>query len=111
MPATIFGTLNAWVVPVICASPLAAARRREVKKTVPFIVAAALGVGFVSAAQAHVSVGIGIGIPVAPVYPVYAAPVYAPPPAVVYGGYGGYGYYGHPYWRHGGYYRHGYYRR
>ena len=69
--------------------------------------------------------GIGIGIPVAPAYPVYAAPVYAPPPppvvyapppvvyapppAVVVGGY-----YGRPYWHHGyyrGYYGHGYYRR
>lgn len=88
------------------------------KKTVSFIVAAVLGVGLVSAAEAHVSVGIGIGIPVAPAYPVYAAPVYAPPPPpvvyapppVVYAPppavvVGGYGYYGHPYWRHHGYYR------
>ncbi|MFC5428368.1 hypothetical protein ACFPTO_06045 [Paraburkholderia denitrificans] len=98
------------------------------KKTVSFIVAAVLGVGLVSAAEAHVSVGIGIGIPVAPAYPVYAEPVYvpppvvyapppvvyAPPPGVVVGGYWG----GGPYWHrpYGGYYRgyHGYrghYRR
>jgi len=93
-----------------------AARRREMKKSVPYIIAAALAVGLVSAAQAHVSVGIGLGIPVAPAYPVaaYAPPpvVYAPPPAiyapppVVVGGYYGYGY-GYPYWHHG-YYRGGY---
>jgi hypothetical protein len=97
----------------------------KVKKIVPFIAAAALGVGLTTAAQAHVSVGIGIGIPVAPAYPVYAAPppayyapppppvvyapppvVYAPPPVVV-GGYYGYhrpyyhhGYYGRPYYRY-----------
>jgi hypothetical protein len=84
--------------------------------------------GFAAAAEAHVSVGIGIGIPIAPAYPVYAAPppvyyapppppvVYAPgyyaPPAVVVGGY--YGGYGRPYYHHGyyrGYYGHGYYRR
>jgi hypothetical protein len=103
-----------------------AARRREVNKSVPYIVAAALTVGLVSAAEAHVSVGIGLGVPVAPAYPVvgyapppvvYAPPppvVYAPPPPVVYapppvvvGGY--YGYYGRPYWHHGYYrgYRHG----
>ena len=76
---------------------------------------------FATAAEAHVSVGIGIGIPIAPAYPVYAAPppvyyappppVYAPPPVVVVGGgygYGGYGYYGRPYYHHG-YYGHGYY--
>ncbi len=51
------------------------------KKIIPLVVAAALGVGFATAAEAHVSVGIGIGIPVAPAYPVYAAPppvYYAP---------------------------------
>ncbi|CAN7347804.1 hypothetical protein [Caballeronia sp. dw_19] len=70
------------------------------------IVAAALGCGLVSCAQAHVFVGVGFAAPVypvmpviapAPVYataPVYAAPppaYYAPPPVVT-----GY-YYGHPY--------------
>jgi hypothetical protein len=104
-----------------------AARRTEVKKLIPFIAAAALGLGVVGAAQAHVSVGIGIGLPVAPAYPVYAAPppvYYAPPPpvyyapapayyappAVVVGGYYGHGYYGRPYW-HRGYYGHPYWRR
>ena len=96
-------------------------------KSVPYIVAAALAVGLVSAADAHVSVGIGLGLPVAPAYPVVAAPpvayapppvvyapppvVYAPPPAVVVGGYG---YYGRPYWHHGyyrGYGRYHHYRR
>jgi len=102
------------------------ARRREVKKIVPFVVAAALGLGLAGVAEAHVSVGIGIGVPIAPAYPVYAAPppvyyapppppVYAPvvvaPPPVIVGGYYGYG---RPYYRHGyyrGYYGHGYYRR
>lgn len=105
--------------PVVCTGP--AARRRKVKKLVPFLIAAALGAGFTSAAQAHVSVGIGIGVPAYPVYaapppPVYYAPpppvYYAPPvvyapPAVVVGG----GYYRRPYWGgyHGGYgYRGGY---
>ena len=108
---------------------IADALRRKVKKIIPLVVAAALGVGFATAAEAHVSVGIGIGIPVAPAYPVYAAPppvyyapppVYAPPVVVVGGGYGGYygyrggpyyhrGYYGHGYYGHG--YGHGYYRR
>jgi hypothetical protein len=88
----------------------------KVRKIVPFIVAASLGAGFVSAAQAHVSVGIGIGVPAYPVYaappPVYMAPpppvvyqppvVYAPPPVVVGG------YYGRPYWNRG-YYGRGYY--
>jgi hypothetical protein len=108
-------------------------RRIEVKKLIPFIAAAALGLGAASAAQAHVSIGVGIGIPIAPAYPVYAAPppvyyappppvyyappppvyyeppppVYYAPPAVVYGG----GYYGRPYWRHHGYYGRGYWRR
>lgn len=49
-------------------------RRIEVKKFIPFIAAAALGLGAASAAQAHVSVGVGIGLPIAPAYPVYAAP-------------------------------------
>jgi len=101
------------------------ARRIEVKKIVPFVVAGALGLGLAGAAEAHVSVGIGIGVPIAPAYPVYAAPppvyyapppppVYAPvvvaPPPVVVGGYYGYGrpYYHHGYYR--GYYHRGYYR-
>jgi len=66
------------------------------------VVAAALGCGFVSCAQAHVSIGIGFSAPVYPVMPavpviaaapVYVAPppvYYAPPPAVA-------GYYGRPY--------------
>jgi hypothetical protein len=101
-------------------------QENKVKKIVPFVVAAALGVGFATAAEAHVSVGIGIGVPIAPAYPVYAPPppvyyappppvYYAPPPAVVVGGYyGGYGrpYYHHGYYRgyRGGYYGHGYRR-
>jgi len=101
-------------------------RRIEVKKFIPFIAAAALGLGAASAAQAHVSIGVGIGVPVAPAYPVYAAPppvyyapppppvyyapapaYYAPPPVVVGG------YYGRPYWHHGygGWGHHGYWRR
>jgi hypothetical protein len=104
-----------------------AARRIKMKKIIPVIAVAALGVGFATAAQAHVSVGIGIGVPVAPAYPVYAAPpppaYYAPPPPVVYappppppvvvappvvvGGYYGYG---HPYYHHHGYWGRPYYR-
>lgn len=79
------------------------------------IVAAALGCGFVSCAQAHVSIGIGFSAPVYPVMPavpviapapVYvapplASPVYYGPPPVVGGYYGrpyGYGYgYAQPY--------------
>lgn len=101
------------------------------KKSVPYIVAAVLAVGMVSAAEAHVSVGIDLGVPIAPAYPVVAAPpvayapppvvyapppvVYAPPPAVVVGGYYGYPYYHHGYYHgyyHGGYYRgYGHYYR
>ena len=53
-------------------------------------VAALLGLGMVSAAQAHVFVGVGVempAVPVAPVVPalpVTALPVYAPPPPVYY---------------------------
>jgi hypothetical protein len=55
--------------------------------------AALLGLGMVSAAQAHVFVGVGVGMPVVPVVPVApvvpalpvtAVPVYAPPPPVYY---------------------------
>ncbi|CAD6554553.1 hypothetical protein ACFQ3P_27480 [Paraburkholderia sabiae] len=83
-------------------------------------VAAVLGMGLVSAAQAHVFVGVGIapvvapvvplvpGVPLGPVVPVYAPPppvyyappVYAPPVVV--------GYWGHPHWGYRGYY--GYWR-
>jgi hypothetical protein len=83
-------------------------------------VAAVLGMGLVSAAQAHVFVGVGIapvvapvvplvpGVPLGPVVPVYAppppvyyaSPVYAPPVVV--------GYWGHPHWGYRGYY--GYWR-
>lgn len=86
-------------------------------------VAAVLGVGLVSAAQAHVFVDVGVGLPVAPVaavvpavpvapLPVYAppppmyyapAPVYVPPPVVV-------GYWGHPHWGYRHYYGYGYWR-
>jgi hypothetical protein len=95
----------------------------KMKQIVPFIVAAALGAGVTSAAQAHVSVGIGIGVPVYSAPPVVYAPptpviyqpppqpvIYAAPPPVVYAAppvvVGGY--YGRPYW--GGGYRGGYYR-
>jgi hypothetical protein len=68
------------------------------------IVAAALGCGWVSYAQAHMFVGIGVAAPVYPVVqpvpavPVYVPPAYyapppayyAPPPVVA-------GYYGAPY--------------
>jgi hypothetical protein len=133
--AAFFDTLISWHAGhAKSATWVGRARRIKVKKIVPFVVAAALGLGLAGAAQAHVSVGIGIGIPVAPAYPVYAAPppvyyappppvyappvVYAPGPAVVVGGY--YGGYGHPYYHRGyygrgyyghGYYGHGYYRR
>ncbi|MDB5785113.1 hypothetical protein [Caballeronia mineralivorans] len=88
-------------------------------------VAAALSVGLVSVAEAHVFVGFGIGVPMAPmvpmvpVVPVVPVPVYAPPPAPVY-----YappplvyappvvvGYYGHPRWGYQHYgYGYGYWR-
>jgi len=103
----------------------ASREEREVNKRVPYIVAAALAVGLVGAADAHVSVGIGLGFPVAPAYPVVAAPpvayapppvVYAPPvayapPPVVVGGYYGYYGYGHPYWHHRYYRGYRHYRR
>lgn len=49
------------------------------------VVAAALGVGLVSCAEAHVFVGVGGGVPAFPVMPVVPAYVppsvyYAPPP-------------------------------
>jgi hypothetical protein len=123
-----FDTLNPWHA---CHATRSSGRawRKKVKKIIPFVVAAALGVGFTTAAEAHVSVGIGIGVPVGPVYPaypVYAPPpvyyapppapvVYAPPVVVVGGGYGYYGYrgryYGRGYYGHGGYGHGGYYRR
>ncbi|MBN3764950.1 hypothetical protein [Burkholderia sp. Ac-20365] len=86
-------------------------------------VAGLLGLGLVSAAQAHVFVGVGIGpvAPVVPVMPVAALPVYPPPPVyyappppvyvappVVVGAYWGHPhyyphyyprYYGYGYWR------------
>lgn len=99
---------------------------KAVKKVIPILAGATALLVSASAAQAHVSIGVGIGIPA----PVYAAPVYAPPPvvyappppsivyapppvvyappppAVVVGGYGGYyrPWYPHHYW-HGGYYQ------
>jgi hypothetical protein len=127
--AAFFDTLISWHAGHAKSATLSGrARRIKVKKIVPFVVAAALGLGLAGAAEAHVSVGIGIGVPVAPAYPIYAAPppvYYAPPPPVVYApppvvvGVGGYyGGYGRPYYPHGyyrgyghGYYGHGYYRR
>ena len=93
----------------------------QMKKLVSLLAVAALGAGFAATAQAHDVVGVGIGVPIAPAYPVYAAPpvYYAPPPVYyapppVYYGYGywpgyypGYyrGYYGGPWgWHH--HYRH-----
>ncbi|MCF2134694.1 MULTISPECIES: hypothetical protein [Mycetohabitans] len=96
------------------------------KKIIPILVGAVTLLAGASAAQAHISIGVGIGIP-GPVYatPIYTPPpvvyaplppsvvyappppvVYTPPPAVVVGGYGGYyrPWYPHPHW-HGGYYR------
>lgn len=91
------------------------------------VVAAALGVGFASCAEAHVFVGVGFAAPAVPIVPVVAvAPVvpvyapqrvyYAPPAPPVYGTSVLVGYYGHP-WRpryyggwHGGY-GYGYWRR
>ncbi len=73
------------------------------------VIAAALGFGFVSSAQAHVFVGIGFPAPVYPAVPVVAAaPVYAAPPPAYYApppvvtGY----YYGRPYGYGYGYARH-----
>ncbi|MFM0057600.1 hypothetical protein PQR64_18390 [Paraburkholderia phytofirmans] len=67
------------------------------------IVAAALGAGLVSCAQAHVFVGVGVGVggPVFPVVPAYVPPpvYYAPPPPPpppVYTAPVVIGYYGHP---------------
>jgi hypothetical protein len=74
-------------------------------KTIRYLmVAAALGCGLVSCAQAHVFVGLGFStpvypvvqpVPVMPAVPVYASPppVYYAPPAPVVTGY----YYGRPY--------------
>ena len=84
-------------------------------------VAALLGLGLVSAAQAHVFVGVGIApvVPVVPVVPVMTAapvvPVYAPPPVYyapppVYAPPVVVGYWGHPRWGYRGYYGYGYWR-
>src|SRR6202012_4143820 len=67
----------------------------KMKKVLPVLVAAALGIGLIGTAQAHVFVGIGVGVPFQPAYPVYGAPlayyppppprvIYAAPPPVVY---------------------------
>lgn len=81
------------------------------------VVAAALGVGLVSCAEAHVFVGVGVGVPVFPVVPAYVPPpvYYAPPPPPppVYTAPVVIGYYGHPHWYppyYGGY-AVGYWRR
>ncbi|HWT35230.1 MAG TPA: hypothetical protein VN289_03065 [Paraburkholderia sp.] len=85
-------------------------------------IAAMLGVGLVSAAQAHVFVGVGIApvvapvvapmVPVVPVAPVYAPapPVYYAPPPPVYAPPVVVGYWGHPHWGYRGYYGYGYWR-
>ena len=82
------------------------------KKIVPFMVAAAMGLGVATTAQAHVFVGVGFA---GPVYPAYVPPpvYYAPPP--VYRAPVVVGYYGRPYypryygWHHG--YGYGYWGR
>jgi hypothetical protein len=79
------------------------------------LVAATLGVGLVSCAQARVFVGVGIAAPAYPVLPAYVAPpvYYAPPlpvlppPPPVYPTPVVVGYYGYPH-SYGGYYG-GYY--
>jgi hypothetical protein len=84
-------------------------------------VAALLGLGLVSAAQAHVFVGVGMApvVPVVPVVPIVQAapvlPVYAPPPVYyapppVYAPPVVVGYWGHPHWGYRGYYGYGYWR-
>jgi hypothetical protein len=81
------------------------------------LVAAALGGGFISCAEAHVFIGVGITAPAFPVIPAYAPPpvYYAPPPPPpVYVAPVVIGYYGHPRWypHYYGYgYRYGYWRR
>jgi hypothetical protein len=85
------------------------------------LVAAALGVGLVSCAQAGVFVGVGIAAPAYPVVPAYVPPpvYYAPPPVLapppVYSAPVVIGYYGYPHY-YGGYYGgwhggYGYWRR
>ena len=67
------------------------------------VVAAALGVGLVSCAEAHVFVGVGVGMPAFPVpVPAYVPPpvYYAPPPPPVYTAPVVIGYYGHPHGIH-----------
>jgi hypothetical protein len=87
------------------------------------VVAAALGVGLVSCAEAHVFVGVGVGVgapafPMVPVVPAYLPPpvYYAapPPPPPVYTAPVVIGYYGHPQYPryYGGWgYGYGYWRR
>jgi hypothetical protein len=91
-------------------------------KVIPKLaVAALLGAGLVSCAQAHVSIGIGVGVsapaypvmPVVPIAPAYVAPpvYYAPPPPPVYTAPVVMGYYGYPRWNTGYYAGYGYWRR
>ncbi|MFM0555236.1 hypothetical protein P0D69_30320 [Paraburkholderia sediminicola] len=85
------------------------------------VVAAALGAGLVSCAEAHVFVGVGVGVPAFPMVPVVPAyvppPVYyapPPPPPPVYAAPVVIGYYGHPQYPryYGGWgYGNGYWRR
>jgi hypothetical protein len=92
-------------------------KEKKMKAIRQAVVAAALSVGLVSVAEAHVFVGFGITAPVMPVVPVVTAvpvvpvPVYAPPPAYYAPPPPAYvppvvvGYYGQPRWgyRHYGY--------
>jgi len=57
---------------------------RRYVSVVGLLAVAALAVGVPAAAQARVFVGVGIGVPVYRPYRPYYAPVYYPPPAVVY---------------------------
>jgi hypothetical protein len=111
----ILSSFSAARMPVNRCGRLAApeVKEKKMKAIQQAIVAAALSVGLVSVAEAHVFVGFGITAPAIPLVaavPVAPVPVYAPPPVPAY-----YappppvyvppvvvGYYGHP----GGWYRH-----
>jgi hypothetical protein len=90
-------------------TPHRVSRRTMMRKIGYVAVATALGIGCVSAAQAHVFVGMSVGMPVVPVMPtvpvvpvapvtIYApaSPYYAPPP--VYAPPVAVGYWGRPAW-------------
>jgi hypothetical protein len=60
-------------------------RGGDMKKIVPLLAAAALGLGLSGAVQAHVFIGVGVGVPAVPAWQVYGPPVaYYPPPPVLY---------------------------